>query len=78
VCDDAVLFLWVISPKLFESQQVIEAWGFDYRSSWVWVKDKIGLGFYARNQHELLLVAKRGNMPLPEPQRRAPRRCRRR
>jgi len=32
-----------------------------------WVKDKIGMGYYARNRHELLLIAKRGNMPVPQP-----------
>ena len=33
----------------------------------VWVKDKIGMGYHARNQHELLLIAKRGEMPPPAP-----------
>ena len=29
-------------------------------------KRQNGLGWYCRNQHELLLIAERGNMPLPE------------
>jgi N6-adenosine-specific RNA methylase IME4 len=33
----------------------------------VWVKDWIGLGYFVRNQHELLLVATRGDMPSPSP-----------
>ena len=33
----------------------------------VWVKDKIGMGYYARQQHELLLIAKRGEPPMPAP-----------
>ena len=65
--DDAVLFLWATSPKLAEALEVIEAWGFEYRTCMVWVKDKIGMGYYARQRHELLLVAKRGNLPVPEP-----------
>lgn len=62
---DAVLFLWATAPKLAECFQVITAWGFDYRTCAVWVKDKIGMGYYVRNQHELLLIAKRGEPPMP-------------
>ncbi len=61
--DDAVLFLWAPSPKLAEAQQVITAWGFTHRTSAVWVKDKIGMGFFYRQRHEFLLVATRGTLP---------------
>ena len=64
--DDAVLYLWATAPKLAECMEVIGAWGFDYRTNLVWVKDKIGMGYYARNQHELLLVARRGELPPPK------------
>lgn len=64
--DDAVLYLWATAPKLAECMTVIEAWGFVYRTNLVWVKDKIGMGYYARNQHELLLVARRGELPPPK------------
>jgi len=68
--EDSVLFLWVPNPKLGEAFEVIEAWGFQYRTSAVWVKDKIGMGYYFRQQHELLLLAKRGNLPVPDPEAR--------
>jgi N6-adenosine-specific RNA methylase IME4 len=42
--EDSVLFLWATAPKLAESIQVVEAWGFSYRTCMVWAKDKIGLG----------------------------------
>jgi N6-adenosine-specific RNA methylase IME4 len=72
VCtDDALLFLWATSPKLAEAMQVIEAWDFAYRTCAVWVKDKIGMGYYFRQQHELLLVAARGSPPKPAPGNRA-------
>lgn len=64
---DAVLFLWTTSPKLAESVQVIEAWGFTYRTCMVWDKERMGMGYYARQQHELLLICTRGNLPVPEP-----------
>jgi len=43
---------------------VMEAWGFEYASSAVWDKgDRIGTGQIFRNQHEVLLYGKRGEMP---------------
>jgi N6-adenosine-specific RNA methylase IME4/ParB-like chromosome segregation protein Spo0J len=65
--NDAVLFLWTTAPHLEEAFRVIDAWGFRYASNIVWVKDQIGLGFYLRNQHELLLIATRGDIPCPLP-----------
>lgn len=65
--DDAVLFLWATSPKLEEAMRVIDAWGFTYRTCAVWDKQKIGMGYYFRQQHELLLVAAKGSLPVPDP-----------
>jgi N6-adenosine-specific RNA methylase IME4 len=50
--------------------QVMDSWGFTYRTCMVWVKDKIGMGYYARQKHELLLIGSRGSLPVPEPQNR--------
>lgn len=63
--DNCILYMWATAPKLNEAFEVIRAWGFTYKTNMVWVKDKIGLGWYCRNQHELLLIAERGEMPLP-------------
>ena len=60
------------APHLQESFRVIEAWGFQYVTNIAWVKDKIGLGFWVRNQHELLLIARRGDIPAPAPAQRPP------
>ena len=65
--NDSVLFLWATAPKLAECMSVITAWAFTYRTNLVWAKDKIGMGYHVRNQHELLLIAKRGDIPPPEP-----------
>lgn len=64
---DCVMFMWATSPKLVEAMQVLTAWGFTYKTCMVWVKDKIGMGYYARQQHELLLIATQGNLPTPDP-----------
>jgi len=59
--DDAVLFLWVTSPLLEESFQVIRAWGFKYKTSFVWDKVKHNFGHYNSVRHELLLIATKGS-----------------
>jgi N6-adenosine-specific RNA methylase IME4/ParB-like chromosome segregation protein Spo0J len=61
--DNAVLFLWVTSPILEESFQVIKAWGFKYKTSFIWDKIKHNMGHYNSVRHELLLVAVRGSCP---------------
>lgn len=63
--ENAVLFMWATSPKLAECMDVIKAWGFNYRTDMVWVKDKIGMGYHVRERHEGLLIAKRGELPPP-------------
>lgn len=59
--DDAVLFLWVTSPILEESFQVIRAWGFKYKASFVWDKVHHNMGHYNSVRHEFLLVCVRGS-----------------
>jgi len=65
VAKDAMLFLWTTNPLLKEALEVVDSWFFEYKTNFVWVKDKIGTGFYNRSQHELLLVCRRGNMSIP-------------
>ncbi len=59
--DNAVLFLWVTSPILEESFEVIKSWGFKYKSSFVWDKIKHNMGHYNSVRHELLLICVRGS-----------------
>ena len=66
--ENAVLFLWAVSSLLPEALAVMAAWGFAYRTSLVWVKDKLGLGTWVRHRHELLLVGRRGSFPAPDPE----------
>lgn len=58
--DNAILFLWGTAPKLVEALDVMKAWGFEYKTHAVWIKDKIGTGYYFRGQHELLLIGVKG------------------
>ena len=51
---DAHLHLWTTSSFLFDAKRVIDAWGFQYKSSFVWCKPVVGCGNYWRLAHELL------------------------
>ena len=53
---DSFLFLWVTDNFLEDGLEVMKAWGFKYKRTFVWCKNSIGLGFYARGQHELCLL----------------------
>jgi N6-adenosine-specific RNA methylase IME4 len=64
---DAILFLWITVPFSHHADAVIRAWGFKPKSQVVWIKDRIGTGYWARNRHELLHIATRGKFPCPKP-----------
>lgn len=63
----AHLYLWVPNALLAAGLQVMEAWGFEYKTNLVWFKtrkdggpDGRGVGFYFRNVTELVLFGIRG------------------
>jgi N6-adenosine-specific RNA methylase IME4 len=67
---NSVIYLWATAPKLREAMEVLDAWGFEYKTCAVWDKEKIGMGYWFRGQHELLLVGTRGDVsPPPAKQR---------
>jgi N6-adenosine-specific RNA methylase IME4 len=61
--DDAHLHLWTTNAFLFDAKRVMEAWGFTYKSCFVWVKPQMGIGNYWRVSHEFLLFGVRGRCP---------------
>ena len=63
--ENSVLFLWATAPKLLEAIEVMQAWGYQYKSNAVWDKKIIGLGYWFRGQHELLLVGTKGHFSPP-------------
>jgi N6-adenosine-specific RNA methylase IME4 len=65
--ETAHLYLWTPNALLPEALQVMEAWGFAYKSNIVWHKirkdggsDGRGVGFYFRNVTEMILFGVRG------------------
>lgn len=64
VADDAHIWLWVTNGSIFAGKQVMEAWGFTYRSILTWVRPVFGLGQYLRTASEHLLFGTRGKAPI--------------
>lgn len=67
---DCALFLWTISSHLEQAFQVGKAWGFAYKSKLEWLKTtkdgaglKMGMGKWARQESETLLLFTRGKPP---------------
>jgi N6-adenosine-specific RNA methylase IME4 len=61
---DAHVWMWVTNASVFAGKQVLEAWGFQYRSMLTWIKPRFGMGPYLRNQTEHLLFGVRGKAPM--------------
>jgi N6-adenosine-specific RNA methylase IME4 len=64
---ECALFLWATIPMLEQALEVMSAWGFGYKSQFVWKKDRAGTGYWTREKHELLLIGTRGEVPAPAP-----------
>jgi N6-adenosine-specific RNA methylase IME4 len=66
--EDCVLWLWTTVPMLSKAIRIMEDnWGFEYKSNYVWGKDRAGTGYWSRNKHEHLLIGTRGKIPCPAP-----------
>lgn len=63
VSENAHLHMWTTNAFLEEAFSVIRAWGFTYKSCFVWVKPQMGIGNYWRVSHEFLLFGTRGKCP---------------
>lgn len=61
--DDSHLYLWVTNPFLRQGFDLLDAWGFTYKTTLTWAKPQIGLGNYFRSATEHVLFAVRGDLP---------------
>ncbi len=73
---NAHLYLWVPNALLKEGLEVMDAWGFEYKTNIIWHKirkdggpDGRGVGFYFRNTTEIVLFGTRGSLRTLEPGR---------
>ncbi len=69
--DKSHLHLWTTNSFLPDALSVIEAWGFTYKSLFVWVKPSLGIGNYWRCANELLLLGTRGSLPFRDKSQRS-------
>ncbi len=60
---EAHLHLWTTNAFLRDALDVMDRWGFEYKSCFVWVKPEMGIGNYWRVSHEFLLFGLRGRLP---------------
>ena len=68
--EDCVLFMWVTYPFLQKSFEVLEAWGFTYKTvGFTWVKknkkaDSLfwGMGYWTRSNAEICIIATKGKI----------------
>lgn len=66
---NCALFMWITFPLLNEAFNVLDAWGFTYKSvAFVWVKQNKktpslfwGMGYWTRANAELCIVATKGS-----------------
>jgi len=58
---DCVLFLWATCPLLEDAIALQKAWGFRYKTHFVWDKVKHNMGHYNSVRHELLLLCTKGS-----------------
>lgn len=65
---DCALLMWATFPLLKEALEVIEAWGFKYKTlGFSWIKTNadgtpfFGVGYYAKSNCEVCLLATKGN-----------------
>lgn len=75
------LYLWVTNPRLYGERQnvkpqitphdMLDAWGFTYKTCLTWVKTQIGLGSYFRGQTEHVLFATKGDGRIAPSQRKS-------
>ena len=67
ICDkDCLLFMWTSSPHLPQAIELMNEWGFEYKTvAFIWDKQKVNPGYYTMSQCEICLVGKKGKIPTP-------------
>lgn len=60
--EKAHLHLWTTNAFLFECPKIFEAWGFEYKGVFVWVKPQMGIGNYWRVSHEFMVLGVKGGL----------------
>jgi N6-adenosine-specific RNA methylase IME4 len=59
--DDCILWLWTTHKFIWEANEILEYWGFNYKAILIWDKEKMGIGYWLRLQCEFCLLGIKGN-----------------
>jgi N6-adenosine-specific RNA methylase IME4 len=59
--DDSVCLLWTTQAFIFDAKELLDKWGFTYKATIVWDKEKMGMGAWLRMQCEFCLIGIKGN-----------------
>jgi N6-adenosine-specific RNA methylase IME4 len=59
---NCILFLWTTNPFIKEGLELVEAWGFQYKTMITWIKHNYGLGYYFRSKTEHILLGIKGKV----------------
>jgi len=60
---DCALFLWTTTPMLQDAFQIMNEWGFEYKTAIYWRKImSLGMGYWFRGQVEVCLLGIRGKV----------------
>lgn len=62
---NCILMLWITVPFIGRLSELLDAWGFEYKSMLTWDKEKIAHGYWFRGQTEHLVIATRGKVAAP-------------
>ncbi|MBA7590627.1 hypothetical protein ES708_32754 [subsurface metagenome] len=57
---NCILFMWITAPKLNWMNDVLEDFGFEYKTNLIWDKVKPLMGHYSSVRHEILIIAGKG------------------
>jgi len=58
--EDSILLLWTTHQFIWEANELMKEWGFEYKAILVWDKEKMGMGSWFRMQCEFCLLGIKG------------------
>ena len=58
--ENSIMFLWTTHQFLPDAFEILKDWGYSYKATMVWNKEKIGMGYWLRMQCEFCLLAVKG------------------
>ncbi len=58
--DDSIIWLWTTNAFVADALELLDAWGFQHKTTLSWVKDRMGTGDWLRGKTELCLLGVRG------------------